>query len=178
MHGQTTEYRIVSFTHKLLLSIYFFFVLGFVAWELFEALEEMGRNGVSWEILGEFALLLMTTAGLAYLLSLNVRHKREKAQLAQQLGVVREQLATSNARFREGKKEFSRLIQWQFGEWGLTPSEQEIAYLLLKGLSFREVAAARTTKEKTVRQQATAIYTKAGLHGRNELAAWFFEDLL
>ena len=178
MHGQKTEYRSVSLAHKLLLSIYFLFVLGFVAWELFEGLTEMGRRGVSWEILGELTLLLMTATGLAYLVFLIARHKREKAQLAQQLGAVREQLATSNARFREGKKEFSRLMQWQFDEWGLTPSEQEIAYLLLKGLSFREVAAARNTKEKTVRQQATAIYTKAGLNGRNELAAWFFEDLL
>ena len=168
----------MSFTHKLLLSLYFIFVLGFVAWELYEGFSEMGRIGLSWEIVIEFVLVLMTTVGLAYLVFLNLRHRQEKVQLAQQLGHVREQLAASNARFREGKKEFSRLIQWQFGEWGLTPSEQEIAYLLLKGLSFREVAAARNTKEKTVRQQATAIYTKAGLHGRNELAAWFFEDLL
>ena len=64
MHGQTTEHRNVSSNHKLLLSIYFLFVLGFVAWELFEGLTEMGRRGVSWEILGELTLLLMTATGL------------------------------------------------------------------------------------------------------------------
>ena len=49
---------------------------------------------------------------------------------------------------------------------------------LLKGLSFDEIATVRDTKEKTVRQQATAIYRKSGLNGRHEFAAWFFEDFL
>ena len=31
---------------------------------------------------------------------------------------------------------------------------------------------------KTVRQQASSVYRKAGVTGRNELAAWFFEDML
>ena len=50
--------------------------------------------------------------------------------------------------------------------------------LLLKGLSFREIAAVRQTREKTVRQQASAIYGKSGLEGRHEFAAWFLEDFL
>ncbi len=41
-----------------------------------------------------------------------------------------------------------------------------------------EVAALRGVGEATVRQQARAIYRKAGLAGRNELAAFFLEDLL
>ncbi|MGB0849457.1 MAG: helix-turn-helix transcriptional regulator, partial [Thiolinea sp.] len=65
-----------------------------------------------------------------------------------------------------------------FVDWVLTPSETEVAMLLLKGLSFEEIAGVRDTKEKTVRQQATAIYRKSGLNGRHEFAAWFFEDFL
>ena len=49
---------------------------------------------------------------------------------------------------------------------------------MLKGLSFREIAELRETREKTVRQQASSVYRKAGVAGRNELAAWFFEDML
>jgi len=52
------------------------------------------------------------------------------------------------------------------------------AMLLLKGLSFEEIASVRDTKEKTVRQHATAIYRKSGLNGRHEFSAWFFEDFL
>jgi len=32
--------------------------------------------------------------------------------------------------------------------------------------------------EKTVRQQASAIYSKAGLSGRHAFSAWFIEELL
>ena len=47
MHGQTTEHRNVSSNHKLLLSIYFLFVLGFVGWELIENLEERYQRQAS-----------------------------------------------------------------------------------------------------------------------------------
>ena len=69
-------------------------------------------------------------------------------------------------------------MQRQFEAWQLTESEQDVVILMLKGLSFREVAELRETREKTVRQQASTIYRKAGVGGRNELAAWFLEDLL
>ncbi|MCZ7679332.1 MAG: hypothetical protein M5U28_11460 [Sandaracinaceae bacterium] len=50
--------------------------------------------------------------------------------------------------------------------------------LLLKGLSLKEIAAARDTGERTAREQARAVYRKSGLSGRAELAAFFLEDLL
>jgi DNA-binding NarL/FixJ family response regulator len=42
----------------------------------------------------------------------------------------------------------------------------------------REIADARSVKEKTVRQQATHIYAKSGYAGRHELVAHFIEDLM
>lgn len=50
--------------------------------------------------------------------------------------------------------------------------------LLLKGLSFKEIASVRDTMEKTVRQQASTIYRKANVSGRHAFSAWFIEDLL
>jgi DNA-binding NarL/FixJ family response regulator len=49
---------------------------------------------------------------------------------------------------------------------------------MLKGLSHKEIAAARATTETTIRQQALAIYRKSGLGNRSELSAFFLEDLL
>jgi len=69
-------------------------------------------------------------------------------------------------------------IDQQFEAWALSPAEQEIARLLLKGLSHKEIAQVRDVTETTVRQQAQATYRKAGLSGRNDLAAFFLEDLL
>lgn len=69
-------------------------------------------------------------------------------------------------------------IDRQLDQWGLSPAEMEIAMLLLKGLSHKGVAEVRGVSEATVRQQARAIYRKAGLTGRADLAAFFLEDLL
>jgi len=66
----------------------------------------------------------------------------------------------------------------QFGQWLLSHSEKDVALLLIKGFSMKEIADFRSTHEKTVRQQATTIYKKSGLSGRQELAAFFLEDIL
>lgn len=75
-------------------------------------------------------------------------------------------------------KGLSDSIGRQFALWGLTESESDIALLMLKGLSHKEVGALRKSSAATVRQQAAAIYAKSGLSGRAELAAFFLEDLL
>lgn len=69
-------------------------------------------------------------------------------------------------------------IDRQFDKWGLTPAEREVAILQLKGLRHKQIADLRRTSERTVRQQALAVYRKAGLSGRTDLAAFFLEDLL
>ncbi|MCP5181883.1 MAG: LuxR family transcriptional regulator [Pseudomonadales bacterium] len=68
-------------------------------------------------------------------------------------------------------------LDTQFTRWDLTGAEKETALLLLKGCSHKEIAAHRGITDATARQQATAVYRKAGLTGRRELAAFFLEEL-
>jgi DNA-binding CsgD family transcriptional regulator len=70
-----------------------------------------------------------------------------------------------------------RAMDEQFGAWQLTPTEREVALLLLKGHGHKQIAAATGRSERTVRQHAVAVYQKSGLQGRAELAAFFLEDL-
>lgn len=72
----------------------------------------------------------------------------------------------------------SAAIKAQFQVWTLTEAESDIGLLLLKGLSHREIADIRQTSERTVREQARSLYRKSNLGGRNDLAAFFLEDLL
>ena len=72
----------------------------------------------------------------------------------------------------------SAAIDAQLARWELSPAEREIALLLLKGLSHKEIGQIRSVSDTTVRQQARSLYRKAGLSGRNDLAAFFLEDLL
>jgi DNA-binding NarL/FixJ family response regulator len=62
--------------------------------------------------------------------------------------------------------------------WRLTSSEREVAVLLLKGHGHKQIAAATSRSERTVRQHSVAVYQKSGLQGRAELAAFFLEDLV
>lgn len=72
----------------------------------------------------------------------------------------------------------SQSIDDQMTKWKLSPAEKDVTLLLLKGLSFKEIAEIRGTSEKTTRQQSTTIYQKSSLPGRAELSAFFLEDLL
>jgi DNA-binding CsgD family transcriptional regulator len=69
-------------------------------------------------------------------------------------------------------------IDAQFQRWGLTAAQCEVALLILKGLSYKEIGELRQTTDHTARNQALAIYRKAGLSNRSEMAAFFLEDFL
>ncbi|HEU5060043.1 MAG TPA: LuxR C-terminal-related transcriptional regulator [Kofleriaceae bacterium] len=99
--------------------------------------------------------------------------------------VLAERLQASEAEASRWRTEARDLIAGlgtaldrQFERWSLSPAEKEVALLLLKGLSHKQIAEVRSIAEATARQQARAIYRKAGLTGRSDLAAFFLEDLL
>ena len=94
------------------------------------------------------------------------------------LGQLKDELSAERVRSARLSGELLVVMRNQFRHWGLSPSESEVALLLIKGLSMKEIAEARKVKEKTVRQQATGIYAKSGYAGRHELAAHFIEDLM
>jgi DNA-binding CsgD family transcriptional regulator len=73
---------------------------------------------------------------------------------------------------------FARAMDERFSAWNLTATEREIALLLLKGRSHKQIAHQTSRSERTVRQHAVAVYQKSGLGGRAELAAFFLDDLL
>ena len=64
-------------------------------------------------------------------------------------------------------------IQLQFRQWHLSAVEIDIASLMLKGASLREIALARDTSEATIGQQAQSVYRKSGPPGRAKLSAYF-----
>lgn len=76
------------------------------------------------------------------------------------------------------KARLIEIIRRQFDQWQLTDTQKDIALLLIKGLSMQEIADLRHVKEKSVRQQAIKIYTKANVANRNELTSYFIQELL
>jgi DNA-binding CsgD family transcriptional regulator len=107
------------------------------------------------------------------------RAAREEAlSLAEQLKASEAEAARWRDEARDLLKGLGAALDRQFERWALSPAEKEVALLLLKGLSHKEIADVRSITEATARQQARAVYKKAGLSGRNDLAAFFLEDLL
>ena len=73
---------------------------------------------------------------------------------------------------------FHDVLEERFDEWALTPSERDVALLLIKGLSIADIAGLRGSAEGTVKAHCNKVYSKAGVAGRSELVSHFIEDLM
>lgn len=131
-----------------------------------------------WHILSEAAIVLLSGCMAAYLIVEMRRRTRSLKQLSQELKESQHKHAQLTDQFKTARHDYFKAIQEQFNVWQLSNSEQEVALLILKGLSIPEIAIMRSTKEKTVRHQASAVYRKAQIEGRHELSAWFMEDFI
>lgn len=131
-----------------------------------------------WHIIQESCIVLASGFGALYIIRESLNRRQHIEHLKNQLTLSHSQLAKASEEMQKARNDFAHAIQKQFGQWHLTQSEQDVALLLLKGLSLREIGEVRDTKEKTVRQQASSVYEKAGVEGRHEFAAWFLEDFV
>ena len=143
-----------------------------------DVVTDIGLGVPRWHIIQESMIVLASGLGFVYLLWEMRRRTVELRSLSNTLTEADRKLQDITEEMARARHSFAETIQRQFQDWDLTVSEQQVAMLLLKGLSFREVAVVRETREKTVRQQASAIYAKSGLEGRHAFAAWFLEDFL
>lgn len=151
-----------------------------VATNLYDLFIDYRHNASVWHLLEETLVVLVSTFAIVWLVVNVRRQQRELEGLKRELRAVPGDADVSRPgpAVLAARQQLGTVIQQQFTEWQLSPGEQEVALLLLKGLSFKEIAAVRNTLEKTVRQQASGIYRKAGVSGRHAFAAWFIEDFL
>ena len=70
------------------------------------------------------------------------------------------------------------VIEAHFAEWRLSPAEQDVANLLVKGLSIAEIAEIRGSAEGTVKSQLNAIYRKSGCQNRGEVLAQIIDSVM
>jgi DNA-binding NarL/FixJ family response regulator len=85
--------------------------------------------------------------------------------------VLRRQVAVASGAFEE-------MLQTHFREWSLTPAEEDVARLAIKGLSISEMADLRGSREGTIKAHSAAVYRKAGVSGRLQLISLFIEELM
>ena len=119
------------------------------------------------------ALVMATTLWLGWW-----RSAHWAASLRESLEAQRAERDAWKASAQTALDGLGRAIDAQFRTWHLTPTEGEVALMLLKGYGHKEIAALTGRSERTVRQHAGVVYEKAGLSGRAELAAYFLQDLM
>jgi DNA-binding CsgD family transcriptional regulator len=73
---------------------------------------------------------------------------------------------------------FQDLVDERFAEWGLSPSEKDVALMAIKGYSNSEIAGILGKAEGTVKAQCNAVFRKASVSGRAQLLSVFVEDML
>lgn len=161
--------------HRALLTLLLLAIAGGGALDL-----ALDRDVPPWSLhaLLEVSLLALCLVAVAALWQGWMRSRRSLARSSRML----EQRARERDRWRERAEKLLRglgeEIDLQLARWGLTPAERETALLVLKGYGHGEIAALLGKSERTVRQQAGAVYRKSALSGRAELQAFFLEDLL
>lgn len=144
----------------------------------FDIFTDSREGVVLWHILIEGLIGVVALAGVLYLLrgTVNLRHQLRKE--IQEFSAFKKEAEAWRADSRKYIDGLALAIDQQLTKWKLTVAEKEVAFLLLKGLSLKEIADIRKTTEKTARVQSIAVYAKAGISGRSELSAFFLEDLL
>ncbi len=148
--------------------VLFGIVVVLIGWDLYV---DYGEGASIWHLSVESFIFLVAVSGIGL--------------MWRQLDRTRSDLVEALVEAEQWKKESSELIQGlgvaidrQFERWNLSEAEAEVGLFLLKGLSLKEIATIRQTSERTVREQARALYRKSGLSGRPSLSAFFLEDLL
>lgn len=143
-----------------------------------DALSDLAGGGSSSHVAVEAIVAATATAGVAMLWARYFRARMALEVARDTVERARAEAATWREKNEATLRGLAQAIDQQLDTWRLTPAEKEVAFLLLKGLSFKEIASVRAASERTVRQQALAVYAKSGLGGRAELSAFFLEDLL
>ena len=136
----------------------------FFALDAVEDEVEQARQGFNLDLAMEGLIALALIGGVLLSLRLVILLSRELHWKDQALASAQGALADH--------------IALRFREWGLTPSEGEVALFALKGCDISEIARIRGSAAGTIRSQLSQIYAKAGVTSQAMLVSLFIEDLL
>jgi DNA-binding NarL/FixJ family response regulator len=133
--------------------------------------------GVTVE-LAESVTLAAVIAAVTWLTFKHFEARRDRAALSFDLVQARAENVMWRDKSKTQMEGVRRAIADQFDTWRFTPAEKDIASLILKGCTHKQIAGLRRSSESTVRQHAQSIYRKSGLENRSELAAYFLDAIL
>lgn len=123
-----------------------------------------GEVILDWHQVIEYTATLSLLVAIVFELQLLMQLLRREAHLERGMSIAAGAL--------------NDIIEEHFRNWGLTPSEQDVARFLIKGCDIAEIARLRGSAEGTVKAHLNAIYRKSGCSGRAALVSMLIEDLM
>lgn len=119
---------------------------------------------LSWQLVPEALASIGLFVGIAFEVVFLMHLLRRKASLERSVGMASAALQS--------------VIEGHFDDWKLTPSERDVAALMVKGLSISEIAEVRGSAEGTVKAHLSAIYRKANARNRAEVLSHIMDTLI
>jgi DNA-binding CsgD family transcriptional regulator len=95
-----------------------------------------------------------------------------------EIKLIKEEVVTTRNQLSEIKDGLAKIINKQLEEWSFTPSEKEVSWLIIKGISYAKIADLKSISKRTVEQHASNIYKKSKVQNRHEFVTGFLEDIL
>jgi len=133
-------------------------------------------------LLFETLIFFLSLVGFYFFVSRALALQEKKSQKIQKLEgeIIEKQNHVERLTYRVNsyKDALAHEIEQTFKRWAFTKAESQVAALLLKGLSLKEIAEVRNCHENTVRSQCTSIYKKSKLNNRSQLSSYFLDDLI
>ncbi len=120
---------------------------------------------------------LMVLVGLSVLL-IWWQFRAEIRRARRHLAESENELAYFREKNRTLLQSVRAAVHEQYAHWGFTAAEVTVGDLLMRGHSTRQIAAMLGKGEGTIRNQTISIYRKAGMTGRNDLAAFFLNEFI
>jgi DNA-binding CsgD family transcriptional regulator len=139
--------------------------------------EDISHGSPLDHIAKEILIVLLGIIGVLIVWHKYFVFKRKSENLSLSLGEAEEQLRQFKIKTKALYEGLNQSIDEQFKLWQLTEAERDVANLILKGMSNKEIAEARASSEKTVTLQLNSVYKKSHLKNRGELAAYFLDAL-
>ena len=155
----------------------FFFAL-FAVLILLDVAEDLVTGTAVYHLVLELLMILTAAVGAFHFWKWHRVARQVEGDLGRDLKKARAETSRWQEEEQHLLSNLRKAINRQFTQWDFSPTDKEIAFCLLKGLSLKEIAKLRGSTFNSIRQQAHVLYGKAGLGGRAELSAFFLGRLL
>jgi DNA-binding CsgD family transcriptional regulator len=120
--------------------------------------------GVYWHLVPEALAVLALFVGIGFEAVYLMQLLQRKASLERSIKMASSSLQS--------------VVESHFDGWKLTPSERDVAALMVKGLSISEIAGVRGSADGTVKAHLNAIYRKSNARNRAEVLSHIMDTLI